>query len=147
MVEICMRYKPIRLNSFHKYLCKMLYYTSHTYFMSIFQAFHITNDEPIYFWEFLTRIIVGLGYPAPKYNIPYSLIYFLGESLTYYSLTLVINSIKVVLMSIHMYGAVQSTSFESMLSNFETPALPANLPFFLLKQVKNNKIQSKRGEN
>ena len=35
------------------------------------QAFHITNDEPIPFWTFLSRILTGLNYEAPKYHIPY----------------------------------------------------------------------------
>ncbi|XP_049623470.1 sterol-4-alpha-carboxylate 3-dehydrogenase, decarboxylating [Suncus etruscus] len=42
------------------------------------QAFHITNDEPIPFWAFLSRILTGLHYEAPKYNIPYWLAYFLA---------------------------------------------------------------------
>ncbi|XP_044923965.1 sterol-4-alpha-carboxylate 3-dehydrogenase, decarboxylating isoform X2 [Mustela putorius furo] len=35
------------------------------------KAFHITNDEPIPFWTFLSRILTGLNYEAPKYHIPY----------------------------------------------------------------------------
>lgn len=42
------------------------------------QAFHITNDEPIPFWEFLSRILIGLNYEAPKYRIPYWLAYYLA---------------------------------------------------------------------
>ena len=30
------------------------------------QAYHITNDEPLPFWDFMTKIITGLNYPAPK---------------------------------------------------------------------------------
>ncbi|KAJ6663270.1 hypothetical protein lerEdw1_010406 [Lerista edwardsae] len=42
------------------------------------KAFHITNDEPIPFWEFLSRILIGLNYEAPKYRIPYWLAYYLA---------------------------------------------------------------------
>ncbi|KAH0630975.1 hypothetical protein JD844_004413, partial [Phrynosoma platyrhinos] len=42
------------------------------------KAFHITNDEPIPFWEFMSRILTGLGYDAPKYHIPYWLAYYLA---------------------------------------------------------------------
>lgn len=42
------------------------------------KAFHITNDEPIPFWEFLSRILIGLNYEAPKYCIPYWLAYYLA---------------------------------------------------------------------
>lgn len=43
------------------------------------QVYHITNDEPIPFWEFLGRILVGLGYAAPKFHLNYTLIYWMGE--------------------------------------------------------------------
>ncbi|KAK9393487.1 Sterol-4-alpha-carboxylate 3-dehydrogenase decarboxylating-like [Crotalus adamanteus] len=42
------------------------------------KAFHITNDEPIPFWEFLSRILTGLHYDPPKYHIPYWLAYYLA---------------------------------------------------------------------
>ncbi|XP_013930341.1 PREDICTED: sterol-4-alpha-carboxylate 3-dehydrogenase, decarboxylating [Thamnophis sirtalis] len=42
------------------------------------KAFHITNDEPIPFWEFLSRILTGLHYDPPKYSIPYWLAYYLA---------------------------------------------------------------------
>ncbi|KAJ7310283.1 hypothetical protein JRQ81_007184 [Phrynocephalus forsythii] len=42
------------------------------------KAFHITNDEPIPFWEFMSRILTGLGYEAPRYHIPYWLAYYLA---------------------------------------------------------------------
>ncbi|XP_053526182.1 sterol-4-alpha-carboxylate 3-dehydrogenase, decarboxylating isoform X1 [Artibeus jamaicensis] len=42
------------------------------------KAFHITNDEPIPFWTFLSRILTGLNYEAPKYHIPYWLAYCLA---------------------------------------------------------------------
>ncbi|XP_012667580.1 sterol-4-alpha-carboxylate 3-dehydrogenase, decarboxylating [Otolemur garnettii] len=42
------------------------------------KAFHITNDEPIRFWTFLSRILTGLNYEAPKYHIPYWLAYYLA---------------------------------------------------------------------
>ncbi|XP_061212678.1 sterol-4-alpha-carboxylate 3-dehydrogenase, decarboxylating isoform X1 [Neopsephotus bourkii] len=42
------------------------------------KAFHITNDEPIPFWAFMSRILTGLNYDAPKYHIPYWLAYYLA---------------------------------------------------------------------
>ncbi|KAG0597169.1 hypothetical protein M758_UG317400 [Ceratodon purpureus] len=52
------------------------------------KAFFITNDEPIPFWEFLTRIITRLGYPKPKANIPTPLVLTIAEA--YESLTKVL---------------------------------------------------------
>jgi len=49
----------------------------------MFQAYNITNDDPIYFWEFMRRIITGLGYPAPKYNLPYWLVVALAVILQF----------------------------------------------------------------
>ncbi|XP_055964701.1 sterol-4-alpha-carboxylate 3-dehydrogenase, decarboxylating [Sorex fumeus] len=42
------------------------------------KAYHITNDEPIPFWAFLSRILTGLNYDAPKYHIPYWMAYYLA---------------------------------------------------------------------
>lgn len=39
------------------------------------QAYHITNDEPVPFWDFMSQILVGLGYSAPRYHLPYMLVY------------------------------------------------------------------------
>jgi len=47
------------------------------------KAYHITNDEPIYFWAFLAKIITGLGYDAPKYHLPFSLIFVLAVILNF----------------------------------------------------------------
>lgn len=47
-------------------------------FVFSLQAFHITNDEPIPFWTFLSRILTGLNYEAPKYYIPYWVAYYLA---------------------------------------------------------------------
>ena len=35
------------------------------------QVYFITNDEPIRFWQFLGRILVGLGYKPPSFRLPY----------------------------------------------------------------------------
>ncbi|XP_064526352.1 sterol-4-alpha-carboxylate 3-dehydrogenase, decarboxylating isoform X1 [Pseudopipra pipra] len=42
------------------------------------KAFHITNDEPVPFWAFMSRILTGLDYDPPKYHIPYWLAYYLA---------------------------------------------------------------------
>ncbi|KAM8752368.1 sterol-4-alpha-carboxylate 3-dehydrogenase, decarboxylating isoform 2-T2 [Rhynchonycteris naso] len=47
------------------------------------KAFHITNDEPIPFWMFLSRILTGLNYEAPKYRIPYWVAYYLAILLSF----------------------------------------------------------------
>jgi sterol-4alpha-carboxylate 3-dehydrogenase (decarboxylating) len=39
------------------------------------QAYFVTNGEPMAFWEFVGRILDGLGYPRPKYNVPFSIAY------------------------------------------------------------------------
>lgn len=42
------------------------------------KALHITNDEPIPFWTFLSRILIGLNYEPPKYHVPYWVAYYLA---------------------------------------------------------------------
>ncbi|XP_009979536.1 PREDICTED: sterol-4-alpha-carboxylate 3-dehydrogenase, decarboxylating [Tauraco erythrolophus] len=42
------------------------------------KAFHITNDEPVPFWAFMSRILTGLNYDPPKYRVPYWLAYYLA---------------------------------------------------------------------
>ena len=56
----------------------MVFFSKFSFFFFIFQAYNITNDEPIFFWEFLSRILVGFGYDAPKYHLPFMLIYFIA---------------------------------------------------------------------
>lgn len=34
------------------------------------QAFFVTNGEPVRFWEFVGRILEGLGYPRPTVRVP-----------------------------------------------------------------------------
>ncbi|MBN3305656.1 NSDHL protein, partial [Amia calva] len=52
------------------------------------QAYHITNDEPVLFWEFLSQVLHGLGYEVPRYRLPYSLVY--GLALLLWLLTLIL---------------------------------------------------------
>eukprot|EP00064_Thunnus_orientalis_P000962 superscaffoldBa00000058_g963 len=42
------------------------------------KPYHITNDEPIRFWDFMSEVLVGLGYAAPRYHLPYALVYGLA---------------------------------------------------------------------
>ncbi|TMS17050.1 Sterol-4-alpha-carboxylate 3-dehydrogenase, decarboxylating [Larimichthys crocea] len=42
------------------------------------KPYHITNDEPIRFWDFMSEVLVGLGYAAPRYHLPYTLVYTLA---------------------------------------------------------------------
>ncbi|KAL2077822.1 hypothetical protein ACEWY4_027326 [Coilia grayii] len=39
------------------------------------KAYHITNDEPVRFWDFMSQVLVGLGYDAPRLHLPYLLVY------------------------------------------------------------------------
>ncbi|KAK5864978.1 hypothetical protein PBY51_016174 [Eleginops maclovinus] len=42
------------------------------------KPYHITNDEPVKFWDFMSDVLVGLGYAAPRYHLPYTLVYGLA---------------------------------------------------------------------
>lgn len=42
------------------------------------KAYNITNDEPIEFWTFMSQMVVGLGYTAPRYRLPFWLIYMIA---------------------------------------------------------------------
>ncbi|XP_026212811.1 sterol-4-alpha-carboxylate 3-dehydrogenase, decarboxylating [Anabas testudineus] len=42
------------------------------------KPYHITNDEPIRFWDFMSEVLVGLGYDPPRYHLPYMLVYGLA---------------------------------------------------------------------
>jgi len=35
------------------------------------QAYFVTNGEPLPFWEFIGRVLDGLGYARPKFRVPY----------------------------------------------------------------------------
>ena len=52
------------------------------------QAYNITNDDPLPFWEFLSQILTGLGYPAPSTHLPYWLLYLVAWLLQLLSLLL-----------------------------------------------------------
>ena len=42
------------------------------------QAYNITNNSPLPFWDFMGQILEGLGYRAPSLHLPYWLVYFLS---------------------------------------------------------------------
>nr|XP_020470306.1 sterol-4-alpha-carboxylate 3-dehydrogenase, decarboxylating [Monopterus albus] len=42
------------------------------------KPYNITNDEPVRFWDFMSEVLVGLGYAAPRYHLPYILVYGLA---------------------------------------------------------------------
>ncbi|KAM6923619.1 sterol-4-alpha-carboxylate 3-dehydrogenase, decarboxylating [Xenentodon cancila] len=42
------------------------------------KPYHITNDEPVRFWAFMSDVLVGLGYAAPRFHLPYRLVYGLA---------------------------------------------------------------------
>lgn len=39
------------------------------------QAYFITNGEPLPFWEFVGRILDGVGHPRPKIRVPFPIAY------------------------------------------------------------------------
>ncbi|MFO0550994.1 MAG: NAD-dependent epimerase/dehydratase family protein [Polyangiaceae bacterium] len=39
------------------------------------QAYFVTNGEPVAFWEFVGRLLDGLGYPRPRFKVPYPIAY------------------------------------------------------------------------
>ncbi|KAM8910962.1 sterol-4-alpha-carboxylate 3-dehydrogenase, decarboxylating isoform 1-T2 [Spinachia spinachia] len=52
------------------------------------KPYHITNDEPVRFWDFMSEVLVGLGYAAPRYHLPYALVY--GLALLLWLLTVIL---------------------------------------------------------
>ncbi|XP_041076950.1 sterol-4-alpha-carboxylate 3-dehydrogenase, decarboxylating-like [Polyodon spathula] len=52
------------------------------------KAYHITNDEPVLFWEFLSRVLAGLDYEPLRYHLPYLLVYYLALLLSLLALLL-----------------------------------------------------------
>lgn len=52
------------------------------------QAYNITNNEPIPFWTFLSRILTELDYPPPSIHLPYWLLYLIAWLLQCLSLLL-----------------------------------------------------------
>ena len=46
----------------------------------------------MYFWGFLSRLLTGLGYAAPRYHLPYMLIYVIALHLR--AVTLLLSPIK-----------------------------------------------------
>lgn len=37
------------------------------------QVYFLTNDEPVRFWEFMTKVLLGFGYSPPYIALPYAL--------------------------------------------------------------------------
>ncbi|XP_071951073.1 sterol-4-alpha-carboxylate 3-dehydrogenase, decarboxylating-like isoform X2 [Antedon mediterranea] len=52
------------------------------------KAYHITNDEPIGFWDFMSQILIALNYEPPKYHIPYFFLYYLAMLVQFLSFIL-----------------------------------------------------------
>jgi len=42
------------------------------------QAFFVTNDAPVPFWDFLAQVLTGFGYPAPSVRLPTGLMTVVG---------------------------------------------------------------------
>ncbi|XP_034037236.1 sterol-4-alpha-carboxylate 3-dehydrogenase, decarboxylating [Thalassophryne amazonica] len=52
------------------------------------KPYHITNDEPVRFWDFMSEVLLALGYDVPRYHLPYTLVYGLAVLLWLLSLVL-----------------------------------------------------------
>lgn len=39
------------------------------------QAYFITNDEPVKFWDFINKVLAKMGFTPPTKNVPYSVAY------------------------------------------------------------------------
>ena len=39
------------------------------------QAYFVTNGEPMAFWEFVGRVLDGLGYARPRFHVPFPIAY------------------------------------------------------------------------
>ncbi|XP_062513683.1 sterol-4-alpha-carboxylate 3-dehydrogenase, decarboxylating-like [Corticium candelabrum] len=84
------------------------------------QAFNITNDEPMPFWTFVSQVCTGLGYPAPRYHLPYLLVYFIALVLHFISLLIrpvkniefSLSPMKVALAGTHHYYSCQKAKDE-----------------------------------
>lgn len=57
----------------------MLFFSTVTLcFLLTLQAYFITNDAPLPFWQFISRVVAGLGYQPPSRHLPYWLVYLLA---------------------------------------------------------------------
>lgn len=61
-----------------QYIVKLQMFSLVLYPLCHFQPYHITNDEPIRFWDFMSEVLVGLGYDPPRYHLPYTFVYGLA---------------------------------------------------------------------
>ena len=56
--------------------------------LSLTQAYNITNDAPLPFWDFVSSVLTGLDYPPPVYKLPYWLVYSIALLLQFVALIL-----------------------------------------------------------
>ena len=85
-------------------------YMYYSYFFSL-QAYHITNDAPLPFWDFISRVLTGLDYPPPSYHLPAWLVYFIALLLQFFTILLkplvtlrpTFTPMRVALASTHHY--------------------------------------------
>lgn len=76
-----------------------------------FQAYHITNDAPLPFWDFISRVVTGLNYAPPSFHLPAWLVYFIALLLQFIAILLkplvtirpTFTPMRVALASTHHY--------------------------------------------
>ena len=79
------------------------------------QAYNITNDAPLPFWDFISRVVTGLDYPPPAFHLPAWLVYFIALLLQFLTLLLkplvtlrpTFTPMRVALASTHHYYSCQ----------------------------------------
>lgn len=84
------------------------------------KCYNITNDSPVFFWTFVTSLLVGLGYKAPRHHIPHIIVWFFAvllDILKYflspiYKLEVTFTPMRVALISGHHYYSCERAKRE-----------------------------------
>ena len=85
-----------------------------------FQAYNITNDAPLPFWDFISRVVTGLDYPPPSHHLPAWLVYFIALLLQLVAILLkplvtfqpTFTPMRVALASTHHYYSCEKAKRE-----------------------------------
>ena len=88
--------------------------------LSCGSVYNITNDSPIRFWDFLSRVLTGLNYSAPTKSLPYKFVYFIAwitQLICFIispikKVTPTLTPLKVALAGTHHYYSCSKARFE-----------------------------------
>ena len=83
-------------------------------------AYNVTNESPILFWDFASRILEGFNLPAPTISLPYTLMYILGLIISTFcwmvrpikKITPILSPLKVSLCAKHAYCSCEKAKSE-----------------------------------